>query len=182
MTRAMLDLSGLEFLIVDDNAFTRRLVKTILRALGVHTSFYEAEDGADALRILAHHEPDLAVIDYMMEPVDGIEFVRTLRHDADHPCRAMPVIMLSAYSEPSIVARARDAGVNEFVAKPVSILALYLRIEEVILRPRQFVETKSFFGPDRHRHPLHDYTGPRRRWEDEHEDKVANIDSGQETK
>jgi DNA-binding response OmpR family regulator len=61
------------------------------------------------------------------------------------------------------VVEARDAGVNEFVAKPVTARTLLDRIVATIYRPRAFVRTKDYFGPDRRRRADPDYAGPLRR-------------------
>ncbi len=164
MIRRAADLRSLRFLVVDDVEFSRKIVKTVLRALGVPSdNMREAESGTEALVLLVHYRPDIAIVDYMMPQLDGIRFARTLRQDPSHPCRMMPIVMLSAYSKARVVASARDAGVTEFVVKPISVSSLYEKLEEVILHPRQFVETPTFFGPDRHRHRDRDYGGPRRR-------------------
>jgi two-component system chemotaxis response regulator CheY len=160
-------LGNLRFLVVEDSEFTRRLIRTVLRALDVRAeNIHEAADGTEALKLLTSQRPDIAIVDYMMKPLDGIRFTTRVRRNFGYPQRTMPIIMLSAYAETSIVAMARDVGVTEVVAKPISVMSLYLRIEEAILRPRQFVETSSFFGPDRRRRRDIGYDGPRRRKED----------------
>jgi two-component system, chemotaxis family, chemotaxis protein CheY len=58
---------------------------------------------------------------------------------------------------------ARDAGVTEFLAKPISAKALYNRILNVVAHPRPFIRTKTYFGPDRRRNTLNPYAGPERR-------------------
>jgi hypothetical protein len=58
---------------------------------------------------------------------------------------------------------ARDAGVTEFLVKPLSAKALYERILSVVLHPRPFVRTKNYFGPDRRRNSNPGYAGPERR-------------------
>jgi len=64
----------------------------------------------------------------------------------------VPIIMVTAYREKEHVFKARDAGVTEYVIKPVSPKSLFSRIEAVIERPRRFVKVGKFFGPDRRRH------------------------------
>ena len=73
---------------------------------------------------------------------------------------------MTGHSEKSRVTEARDAGVTEFVAKPVKAQTLLTRIEAVILRPRPFVRSPSYFGPDRRRTGTKDYAGPFRRADD----------------
>ena len=165
MATKILDLSQLHFLVVDDNAYMRSILRTILNMLGA-PPMIEAEDGASGLEVLSSIPIDIVIVNWMMLPIDGIEFTRALRTTSDSPNPMLPVIMLSGHTEPVRIAVARNAGVTEFLSKPVSPKALYLRIEEVILRPRQFVRTKTFHGPDRHRHGDYDYTGEHRRQTD----------------
>jgi DNA-binding response OmpR family regulator len=75
----------------------------------------------------------------------------------------VPIIMLTGYSEKKCVIAARDAGITEFLAKPISAKALYQRILNVIANPRPFVRTKTYFGPDRRRSNAVPYSGPERR-------------------
>jgi DNA-binding response OmpR family regulator len=71
--------------------------------------------------------------------------------------------MLTGHSEKKRVLEARDAGVTEFLAKPISAKALYQRILNVVVNPRPFIKTKTFFGPDRRRNHSSSYVGPERR-------------------
>ncbi len=93
--------------------------------------------------------PDIALVDWVMEPEDGIYFVKNIRGAEDSPNRLMPIIMVSGYSEESRVLAARDAGANEFVVKPFSATSLFTRIQWVVENPRRFVTTDTYFGPDR---------------------------------
>ena len=107
----------------------------------------------------------------LLHTAGGLEKVTSgqvlVRTASDTPNPMLPVIMLSGHTEPKRVAEARDAGVTDFLSKPVSPKALYLRIEQVILRPRQFVRAKAFEGPDRRRHRDDKYSGRRRRQADD---------------
>jgi two-component system chemotaxis response regulator CheY len=75
----------------------------------------------------------------------------------------VPIIMLTGHSEKKRVVAARDAGVTEFLAKPISAKSLYQRILNVVANPRPFIKTKSYFGPDRRRIVNPNYIGPERR-------------------
>jgi len=75
----------------------------------------------------------------------------------------VPIIMLTGYTEMHRVTEARDAGVNEFLAKPVSAKKLYSRIVAIIEHNRNFIKIKQFFGPDRRRKALESYRGDERR-------------------
>ncbi|MEO5375252.1 MAG: response regulator [Alphaproteobacteria bacterium] len=137
-------------LIAEDNPQFRLLVRTVLRSLGIR-DIVEAEDGADALERLRTFPADLVIVDWKMAPMNGLDFVRTLRNAAGPPDPLTPVIMITGYADAGMMAAARDAGVNEFIAKPISARMLMSRVFGVLQRPRPFVRADGFFGPDRRR-------------------------------
>jgi two-component system chemotaxis response regulator CheY len=74
--------------------------------------------------------------------------------------------------------QARDAGVTEFLVKPFTARDLYRRLYQIIERPRQFVRSEDFFGPDRRRKGAADYQGPLRRDTDvQADDYFVSIDT-----
>jgi CheY-like chemotaxis protein len=154
-------LDRLTVLVVDDNQHMRSLIRTILEALGV-SSIVEARDGQHALEKLSAQQVDLIIVDWNMEPMDGLALTRHIRTSADSPDPFVPIVMLSGHTEKSRVMQARDAGITEFMAKPVSARSLYARIVSIIENPRPFVRTKDYFGPDRRRQML-PFEGPERR-------------------
>ena len=163
------NLKRLNFLVVDDNKHMRNLVKSILGALGVRTVM-EAADGADALKELRHYAADIIILDWNMDPLDGLDLTRMVRQPADSANPFVPIIMLTGHTEMKRVIEARDSGINEFLAKPVSAKRLYERIKSVIEKPRSFIEVKgmaAYFGPDRRRRPMPGYKGPERRKDDQ---------------
>ncbi|MBB4286797.1 response regulator [Roseospira goensis] len=154
-------LERLNFLIVDDSGHMRTLVKTILGALGA-TQVQEARDGATALTEMRHFPADIVVCDRHMAPMDGLAFVRRVRTGSDSPNPFVPIIMLTGETAMTSVVEARDAGVHEFLAKPISARSLYARIQAIIERPRPFVRTPTYFGPNRRRRQV-PWAGPERR-------------------
>lgn len=143
-------LNSLRFLVVDDHAQIRLLVRTILHALGAR-DIIEASDGGKGLTMAASSYPDVVITDWAMEPVSGVEMVKTMRQSNDNKIKYMPVIMLTAFSERGRIMKARDSGINEYLLKPVSPKSLYSRIRAIIEQPRRFVKTSVYFGPDRRR-------------------------------
>lgn len=135
-------------LIVDDSASMREIIRSVLNAFGIR-SVHQAGTAKAALDILHEHTVDTMVVDWNMQPVDGITLVKHVRDQDKSPNPYLPVIMLTSYTERRRVFLARDSGVTEFVAKPFRSEALYQRLASIINRPRPFVRTKSFFGPDR---------------------------------
>lgn len=152
----------LTVLIVDDCTNMQHLLRALLMSFGF-SDVHAAKSGEAGLKTLASLTPDFIICDYNMAPMNGVEFIRTLRNDEVSPNRFVPIIMLTGHTEMSNILAARQAGATEFLAKPVSPQSLYKRIEMVIERPRDFVETKSFFGPDRRRSSLKDWAGQDRR-------------------
>lgn len=155
------NLERLNFLVVDDNKHMRALVKTILHSLG-SKNVAEAADGADAFKELRHFPADIIICDWNMSPLDGLDFVRLVRTGKDSPNPFAAIIMLTGHTEMHRVVEARDAGVHEFLAKPISAKGLYSRIRSIIERPRPFIRTASYFGPDRRRRQI-EYKGRERR-------------------
>lgn len=143
-------LENVRFLVIDDNMFIRTTVRLVLKTMGAR-EVQEASNGAEALKILAQFQPDIIIVDWEMEPVNGMEFVAKIRGAGDGPLSFIPIIMLSGHSEAVRVTAARDAGVNEFVVKPFSAHGLFTRIQAVIDRPRPFIKVETYFGPDRRR-------------------------------
>lgn len=158
----MTDYSALKILLVEDNQHMRSIVMAILKGTGLR-SIREARDGAEALEMLRQYEADIAIVDFNMQPIDGVEFTRMLRNSSDSPNPYLPVVMITGHSEKSRVMEARDAGVNEFVVKPLTARALLGRIDNIIMRPRPFIRCSSYFGPDRRRKTDATYKGPYRR-------------------
>ena len=159
------DLERLSILLIEDDASMRALVRDILYAMGI-SSVQTAQDGSKAYAELRHFPADIVITDWVMEPLDGIDFTRMVRTAPDSPNPFVPIIMLTAHTSLERVIEARDSGVTEFLAKPVTAHGLYSRIATVIEKPRQFVRASEYFGPDRRR-TVKEFMGMERRGEAE---------------
>lgn len=157
-----LGLETLRVILIDDNPHMRAIVTTLLDGFGVKT-VREVCDGGEGLEALRIWPADLAIVDFKMAPMDGVEFTRQVRNAPDSRNPYLPVIMMTGHSVRTRVEDARDAGVTEFVVKPVTAKTLMERIYSVIYRPRPFMRTHSYFGPDRRRRSDPSYNGPWRR-------------------
>jgi two-component system, chemotaxis family, chemotaxis protein CheY len=155
-------LEKLRFLLVDDNQHMRAIVATILKGVGVR-QIREAMDGAEALQVLRDWRPDIAVVDFKMSPLDGVQFTKLVRNAPDSVDRFLPIIMLTGFAERHRVFEARDAGVTEIVVKPVTARSLLDRINTVIYHPRPYIRSPDYFGPCRRRRNDPSYKGPFRR-------------------
>lgn len=155
-------MNRLTVLLVDDNKHMITIVKTLLRGFGIN-HFLEANDAAEAFDIVRSEHIDFIIVDYLMDLLDGTDFVRLVRTGDDSPNPFVPIIMLTAYSERSKVIAARDAGVTEFCCKPVTAKELYRKVCSIVNSPRPFVRAGQYFGPDRRRVKSEHYRGPERR-------------------
>lgn len=141
------------------------ITKTLLATFGVGT-IVGARDGETGFKEYCDLNPDIVIADWMMIPTDGISLARRIRNDLRSPNPYVPIILMTGFSEKRRVIQARDAGVTEFLVKPFTARDLYKRITQIIERPRQFVRSEDFFGPDRRRKATLDYRGPLRRESD----------------
>ncbi|NQV83862.1 MAG: response regulator [Rhodospirillales bacterium] len=156
------DIQNLEILIVDDDSNMRHLLRNILNSLGVKS--IEAAGTAElGYAKLEEFKADICICDLRMEPLDGIEFTRMVRTKEDSPNCYLPIIMLTGHAEMAAVVKARDAGVHEFMSKPVSPEKLYAKIHTIIETPRVFVRSGDYFGPDRRRRQDPKFKGSDRR-------------------
>jgi two-component system chemotaxis response regulator CheY len=156
---------SLKALIVEDNAHMRALLRALLNSIGIK-EIAEAAHGQGAIECLRERNSDLVFSDMAMKPMDGLEFTRHVRNHEQSPNPFVPIIMITGYTEKHRVEAARDAGVTEFLVKPITTHNLFSRIAEIVERPRVFVRCANYFGPDRRRRMIDGYAGPWRRKED----------------
>jgi len=165
------NLERLKVLVVDDNRFMHELLKTILRSFGIKR-VRSSYDGNGAISKLKHVFADVVIVNWEMELLDGYDFVKLLRTAADSPNPYVSIIMLAGHTEVSRVVAARDAGVNELLAKPVSARLVYDQLFMIIDHSRPFLRTPNYFGPDRHRFQDLSHRGPFLRKDDGGPDTV----------
>jgi CheY-like chemotaxis protein len=139
-------IQQLSLLVVDDNAFMRRMVRGLLGNIGVKKIF-EAADGIAALELIREVSPDIIVLDWEMPLLNGPELVRIVRSPGVFPTPDIPIIMLSAHGERWRIVESVKIGVNEFLCKPVSAKALYDRLVSILLKPRESVQFGTYYGP-----------------------------------
>lgn len=162
---------ALQILLADDNQHMRAITSTILASAGFRR-IREVGDGAEAIEALRTWPADLAIVDFNMFPLDGVEFTRLVRNSPDSANPYLPIIMMTGHSERTRVYEARDAGVTEFIVKPITAKAVLDRIHAVIFKPRPFVKSDTYFGPCRRRVAKAGYAGPWRRATDQVQDSA----------
>lgn len=156
------DLSQVRVLIVEDMQPMLSLSLSLMNMFGFK-QVQGAKTVDEGYRLFCQYNHDLIITDWLMEPYDGLDFIRMVRRNEDSPNKFVPVILMTGYSDQPRVEAARDMGVTEFLMKPYSARDMYARIVQIIEKPRQFVDTDAFFGPDRRRRKNFDYFGDERR-------------------
>lgn len=122
---------NMKILVVDDFSTMRRIIKNLLRDLGF-TNTHEADDGTTALPMLKSGEFDFLITDWNMPGMSGIDLLRTVR--ADPNLSKLPVLMVTAEAKRDQIIEAAQAGVNGYVVKPFTAVALKEKIEKVFER------------------------------------------------
>lgn len=135
-----------KLLIVDDEFYMRKVIRTLLLSRGV-TDVHDAADGGSGIAAISSLDPDVVLLDWQMAGMDGPEFVRRVRSPETFPFPNVPIIMLTGHSEHSRVVEAMRLGVHEFLLKPVSAKGLYERLVSVLINPRPMVKRGSYYGP-----------------------------------
>lgn len=143
------DFSQLKILIVDDSRFYRLVIMSALAPFRL-TNVTEAADGKDALEALRTQDIDILLVDYEMPEINGADLIRLIRWTEDETINAkVPIIMISNFAEQEVVLAARNAGVHEFISKPIVPSELYKRIRSSMDSSREFIVTDDYRGPDR---------------------------------
>ena len=144
------DFANLKVLIVDGNKRRRFALDSFLRTEGV-MEVNQATNATEGLRESLHRRPDLIILDFDLQDINGVQFAITLRR-SERPDRYARLIMLGN-SDMQGVCGMRDCGIDEFLAKPVNPPDLLRALTSVALHGRDFIETPDYFGPDRRREP-----------------------------
>ena len=117
----------ISILVVDDEETIREVVRRYLEREGFQVQ--EAADGYDALAMIKDNPPDLIILDLMLPGIDGLSLTQHIRHD-----RQIPIIMLTAKSEPADRIRGLDLGADDYVTKPFSPQEIVSRVRAVLRR------------------------------------------------
>jgi len=160
------DASGLTALVLDENHYERGISLDQLRSMGFGRVI-GVPNTAEAWDVLRKTVLNIVLLEWLDDSHDGLDFVRRIRNTEDLANRATSIFMLTARGSLADVERARQAGVDGYLRKPISALVLQQRIRSVVTRPQPFVVTASYVGPCRRRKRSDlSYRGPLRRLED----------------
>ncbi|MCI3131723.1 response regulator [Phenylobacterium aquaticum] len=135
-------------MLADGNPTALEALTGMVRGFGVRKQF-KCKSGAEAMHIVKTQELDLIIMDSIMPDMDGYDFLRWLRREAQPEAQFTPVIMLSGHAARSTVEKSRDSGSNFVIAKPFTPELLLQRIFWVAKDERQMVKAENYVGPDR---------------------------------
>jgi len=166
----------LQVLVIDANNFSRGLIAEILRSLNV-TNITSARSEEVAWGFLLERPTDAVLLSWEEgDSIEGLAFVRKLRKHEDDRLRRLPVILITGGLTRQMVIQGRDAGVDEFLAKPIAPNAMRQRLEMVVETPRPFVDCSVYLGPCRRRKNPADYYGAKRRSGERVAERPAMVD------
>jgi len=148
MTSQTINLKGLMFVVADPNPYFSRIVVGLLRSFGAN-NIAEVRNSFDAIRTLNGQKVDILLCDEKLPPHGGLQVAHAIRKKKDNDNRTVPILIMAGDTRESIVKIARDAGANMVIAKPLSPASLYDRLTWIAFNPRQFIDTATYFGPDR---------------------------------
>jgi two-component system, chemotaxis family, chemotaxis protein CheY len=143
-----INITGLSFLLADPNPHSTAIIHGILRGFAANRVI-EVRSNRDAMQVLTEQKIDLMMVEPNLPKGGGLAFIRSIRHDPNSPCRTMPILVITGDTRTSMIKAARDCGANMVIAKPMSPASLYERLAWVAFQPRKFIETATYFGPDR---------------------------------
>lgn len=148
-------------LVIEPDGLLRAIIRSTLGLIGFDPVLTAAdgEDGRDLANAVA---PDLAIIALDAPPEPGAGLIFALRDTVGAVDPLIPIIAVGDFRSEAEVLAARDAGAHELLARPLTIAALFERVEEVVMRPRPFIICSTYFGPDRRR-AARSFDGPERR-------------------
>lgn len=142
-------LRVLNTLVIVDNLPMFAIFQTVLEALGIRNVVHQRTTQG-VVETLLSQPIDLVIIDDL-SPLDGVKFLTTLRKGTGKLPNAVPVMFVTAIAERERIVAARDAGANEIMLKPFTATQLRARLETTVKKPRTFVESDAYIGPDRRR-------------------------------
>ncbi|MFN3699920.1 MAG: response regulator [Alphaproteobacteria bacterium] len=144
------DFSNVNVLVVESTTEMFKLFKTVLNMLSVpERNIDSSYNYKDAYQKFCHKKHDLIITDWLQNPDRGILLTNMIRKDPKSPNKFVPIIMTAGSGHYNRVIKARDSGISEYLVKPFSADSLSVRISRVIEKPRSFVVSDIYVGPDR---------------------------------
>jgi two-component system, chemotaxis family, chemotaxis protein CheY len=147
-TTPNMNLRDLVILVADQSSYMSMLIHSMLRGFGSNRVL-EVRNSVSVFQALIGQKIDILICDARLPPHGGLPLTSAIRGKTDNEHRTIPILIMASDSRESTIKHARDAGANMVIAKPISPANLYDRLSWVAFNPRKFVDTATYFGPDR---------------------------------
>jgi two-component system chemotaxis response regulator CheY len=125
-----IDYKKLKILLIEDELHTRTVIKSLLHQMGIDV-IIEATNGRDGLVEVLREQPHVVLCDIHMKPVNGLEFLQTLRDMEDAQIKKTPVIFLTGDAQRDTVLFAKEHSINGYIVKPPSLATVKSHIDPI---------------------------------------------------
>jgi two-component system, chemotaxis family, chemotaxis protein CheY len=176
-TQPSINLRDLVFLIADPSSYLCMIIHSMLRSFGAN-KVLEVRDSLGVLQTLSNQKVDVLICDLRLPPHGGLKITHAIRRNTENENRTVPILLMTSDTREVTVKNARDVGASMVIAKPLAPSNLYDRLAWVAFNARQFqfIDTETYFGPDR-RFKIEGYPGGVGRRKGDH-DTTIGADSG----
>jgi len=149
------NLKNVHILVIERNPLMREAIALLLKGLGVR-HLRSASTGDEAFGLFRKLPIDLVISDWS-PTTDALQFLEMVRNDTSKTNPFIPILVLTAYSDPDQLQKAIAAGINDFMSKPFVARDIYKRIHKMIEIPNFYVRSGVYFGPCRRHLMLDEY-------------------------
>ena len=170
-----MEMSHLRFTVVEDSPRIGTMMRSIFEGVG-EPAIESAATVRDAANQMPAFKPDVLLLGPRLSAGDIVGLTRTVRDRMHSFNPYLPIVLIAATVTPERAVAARDAGVTEVIEKPLTADDLLAPIYNAITEPRQFVNSASYFGPDRRRRTAARGDKERRRHRQVLKTEVARIE------
>jgi two-component system, chemotaxis family, chemotaxis protein CheY len=148
MANPSINLRDLLVLVAEPSSYMSMVIHGMLRGFGT-TKIMEVRHSVSVFQALSAQKVDILLCDARLPSHGGLALTRAIRRNVNNENRTIPILLMTSDAREKTIKQARDAGANMVLAKPMSPASLYDRLTWIAFNPRQFVDTPTYFGPDR---------------------------------
>ena len=146
-TTNKISLNNLKILLVDDNALNREIFIDAVESKAKNVSVSSAEDGRMAIGMLIENDYDVVLMDIQMPRMNGFEATKHIRTKLLPPKNSIPIIAMTAHALEDTEAKAKEAGMDDYVTKPVNFPMLFKKVEDILKSHTQTEENQLSNSP-----------------------------------
>jgi CheY-like chemotaxis protein len=155
--QSSINLRDLVFVIADPSSYLCMVIHGMLRGFGAN-KVLEVRDATGVMQALSNQKIDVLICDGRLPPHGGLKITHAIRRNPENENRTVPILLMTSDTREVTIKTARDVGASMVIAKPLSPSSLYDRLAWVAFNNRPFIDTETYFGPDR-RFKIEGYPG-----------------------